>query len=68
MNSITSAIQVMIWSLQDRITRDEAGLSTFVEVVILLGVVLVIAVVLITLGPLIASKFSTAKNTINGLP
>lgn len=56
-------------SLRSRIQRDEAGLSTFVEVIILIGVVVAIATVVITVvEPAITGGFTKAANKINSLP
>lgn len=56
-------------SLRSRIQRDEAGLSTFVEVIILIGVIVLIGIVITTVVyPAIKNGFTNAANNINQLP
>jgi hypothetical protein len=56
-------------SLRSRIQRDEAGLSTFVEVIILIGVIVMIGIVITTVVyPAIRGGFDKAANNINSLP
>ena len=48
---------------------DEAGIATWVEIALIIGFVLVIALVVSTVVvPAITGGFGKAANTINGLP
>lgn len=63
-------MQVWSWMVARRDQLgSEAGIATWVEIALIIGFVLVIALVVSTVVvPAVTGGFSKAANTINGLP